>query len=132
MNATPDNASADPQQVIADLQRQFAECKAERDAALASEAARDSDYAERTAHRGATVEVLQAMAASTGDAKPVFDVIVRRARDLCDAYRTTLAQVIDGSIVLRAYAIADEAAAKQHEANFLVPLPRIRCSAVPY
>ena len=89
---------------------------------MARDAKLDSDYAERSAHQGATVEVLQAMAASPGDPKPVFEMIVRRACDLCDAYSATLAQVVDGSIVLRAYVAGNEAEAKEHEASFPRPV----------
>jgi GAF domain-containing protein/nitrogen-specific signal transduction histidine kinase len=122
MVTPPDETTADPYAVIAALRQQLAQSSAERDAAVAREAKRDSDYAERAAHQGATVEVLQAMAVSPGDPKPVFEVIVRRACDLCDAYGATLAQVVDSSIVLRAYVIADEAEAKRHEANFPRPV----------
>jgi GAF domain-containing protein len=115
MVTPPDETTADPYAVIAAL-------RAERDETLAREAARNNEYAERAAHQGATVEVLQAMAASPGDAKPVFEVIVRRARDLCDAYGASLAQAVDGSIVLRAYAGYDEAEAKGHEAAFPRPV----------
>jgi hypothetical protein len=41
MSATPDNTLADPEQLIADLQRQLSECKAERDEALQRETATD-------------------------------------------------------------------------------------------
>jgi two-component system, NtrC family, sensor kinase len=115
MTAPPDDTTTDLHAVIATL-------RAERDAAVAREATRDSDYAERAAHQEATAEVLQAMTASAGDPKPVFEVIVRRARDLCDAYTASLAQVVDGLIVLRAYAIADEAEAKGHEGSFPRPV----------
>ena len=111
MSAPPDDTTADLHAVIAEL-------RAERDAAVVREAKRDSDYAERAAHQGATVEVLQAMAASPGDPKPVFEVIVRRARDLCDGYGASLAQVVDSTIILRAYIVADEALGKRHEAGF--------------
>jgi hypothetical protein len=39
MSATPDNRLADSEQLIADLQRQLSECKAERDEALQRETA---------------------------------------------------------------------------------------------
>ena len=39
MSATPDSTLADSEQLIADLQRQLAECKAERDEALQRETA---------------------------------------------------------------------------------------------
>ena len=122
MVTPPDETAAGQNAVIAALRQQLAQSSAERDAAVAREAKRDSDYAERAAHQGATVDVLQAMAVSPGDPKPVFEVIVRRACDLCDAYGATLAQVVDSSIVLRAYVIADEAEAKRHEANFPRPV----------
>ena len=39
MSAPPNNTLADPKQLIADLQRQLAECKAERDDALEQQTA---------------------------------------------------------------------------------------------
>jgi hypothetical protein len=54
MTAPPGDTSTDLHAVIAEL-------RAERDAALARETKRDSDYAERAAHQAATVEVLQAL-----------------------------------------------------------------------
>ena len=56
------------------------------------------------------------------DPKPVFEVIVRHACDLCDGYGASLAQVVDSSIVLRAYIVADEALGKRHEAGFPRPV----------
>src|SRR4051795_4187653 len=66
MSATPDSTLADPQQVIAELQRQLDERTAERDEALARETA--------------TAEVLQVINASPDDLKPVFDAILEKAR----------------------------------------------------
>ena len=39
MSAPPDNTLADPEQLVADLQHQLAECRAERDEALQRETA---------------------------------------------------------------------------------------------
>jgi adenylate cyclase len=62
---------ADPQQVIADLRRQLAEQAAERDEALAREAA--------------IAEVLGVINSSPSDLAPVFDAMLERALHLCQA-----------------------------------------------
>jgi hypothetical protein len=70
MRATPDTL-ADPQQTIAEFQRQLAKRTAERD--------------EARAQQTAMAEVLQVINSSSGDIKPVFDAILGKALDLCDA-----------------------------------------------
>jgi class 3 adenylate cyclase len=76
MSATPDSTLANPERRIADLERQLAECKAERDAALQRETA--------------TAEVLQVINSSPGDLTPVFDAILEKALSLCEAACGTL------------------------------------------
>jgi GAF domain-containing protein len=71
MSAMPDSTLADPQQIIAELQQQLCECRAERDKALQREAA--------------AAEVLQVINSSTGDLAPVFDAMLEKARRLCEA-----------------------------------------------
>src|SRR5215467_1167949 len=71
MSATPDSTLADPERLIADLQRQLAECKAERDAGLQRETA--------------TAQVLQVVNSYPGDLVPVFDAILEKALRLCGA-----------------------------------------------
>ncbi len=48
-------------------------------------AARNSAFSEQIDHQSATIDVLKAMSASPGDAQPVFEQIIRRARQLCSA-----------------------------------------------
>jgi two-component system, NtrC family, sensor kinase len=71
MSPTPDSTLTDPERLIANLQRQLAECRAERDEALQRETA--------------TAEVLQIINSSPGDLAPVFDAMLDKAMRLCGA-----------------------------------------------
>ena len=71
MSPAPDSTLADPQQIIADLQRQLAERTAERD--------------EASAQQTAAAEVLGVINSSPGDLKPVFEALLEKAMQLCGA-----------------------------------------------
>ncbi|HEU0157101.1 MAG TPA: GAF domain-containing protein, partial [Stellaceae bacterium] len=71
MTIERDDRTADPWEIVAELRRELAACRAERDAALAREAA--------------TAEVLQVINSARGDLVPVFDAMLEKAMRLCEA-----------------------------------------------
>src|SRR6478672_9110014 len=104
MTAQQTDAIPDPQSMAA-LQ-QMLDAALAREAALAEELAaptvelaeRESEFGERIAQQAATIDVLKVMSASPGDPQPVFDLIVRRATELCNGLGTVLFE-FDGGLV---------------------------------
>jgi GAF domain-containing protein len=70
-NRTLDDKAIDSSQLITDLQRELAECRAERDEAIARQVA--------------STQVLQTINASPGDLGPVFQAMLENALHLCEA-----------------------------------------------
>jgi GAF domain-containing protein/nitrogen-specific signal transduction histidine kinase len=66
----------------------------------------DDSFQDRMDHQAATIEVLRAMAASPGDPRPVFDLIVQRARTLCASANAGLYEY-DGVLLHRRAWIED-------------------------
>ena len=63
MSAIPDSTLPASEQLIADLQRQLAECRAERNKAIE--------------YQTATSDVLNVISRSTADVQPVLDTVVK-------------------------------------------------------
>src|SRR6516162_7114610 len=76
MSANPDSTLADCEQLIADLQRQLAEYRAERD--------------EAREYQTATSDVLNVVSRSTADVQAVMDTVVETAARLCSADSATI------------------------------------------
>src|SRR6516165_7732812 len=119
MVTPPDEIIADPYAVIAALRQQLADSWAERDAALRALAERAAEPAYPSSRSGkhiqpdtdalraeneelhaaqtAGLEVLRAMVTSPADPQPIFELIARRASEVCNAPGASVL-TFDGSL----------------------------------
>jgi GAF domain-containing protein/anti-sigma regulatory factor (Ser/Thr protein kinase) len=82
-------------------------------------AKRNSEYGERIEHQSATIDVLKAMSNSPDDTQPVFDLITRRAQELCNSKAAGVFEY-DGELVHLAsiYGVTDIAGAEDYARAF--------------
>ena len=76
LTVTPDDSTADPRRIIAELQRKL-------DACATDLAQRTAERDEALAQQTATAEVLQVINSSPGDLAPVFQAMLEKALRLC-------------------------------------------------
>jgi PAS domain S-box-containing protein len=85
-------------------------------------ARRNSEYGERIEQQSATIDVLKVMSASPGDTRPVFELIVERARAFCEADHAMVA-LLDGEMLhLQAHTGMSGPGARDYEARFPRPV----------
>ena len=94
-------------------------------------AERNTAFAERIDHQSATIDVLKAMSASAGDARPALETIAQRARALCGALGAVVYSV-DGPMMDQiVYHRPDLPAEQLHELRGRFPRPIAGATMAP-
>jgi GAF domain-containing protein len=91
MSVTPDSTLADSDRLVADLQRQLAECRAELDKAQRNLNETTTERDEALGRETALAEVMDAINHSSGDVTPMLEEILNKAHRFCGAEVGTLA-----------------------------------------
>jgi two-component system, NtrC family, sensor kinase len=108
MTAIPDKTAADPQQIIAELERKLDERTAERDEALERQMA--------------TSDILKVIASSPSDVQPVFDAIATSSKWLVGAFSAVVFRFVDGVAHVVAFTPTSPAADQLLKASFPRPV----------
>jgi two-component system NtrC family sensor kinase len=96
MTAIPDKTAADPQQIIAELERKLDKRTSERDEALERQTA--------------TADILRVIASSPTDVQPVFEAIAERSNRLIGGFSTSVFSIVDDIMHLSAFTRTNPAA----------------------
>src|ERR1700729_797845 len=108
MTAIPDKTAADPQQIIAELERELDERTSERDEALERQMA--------------TSDILKVIASSPSDVQPVFDAIATSSKWLVGAFSAVVFRFVDGVAHVVAFTPTSPAADQLLKASFPRPV----------
>jgi class 3 adenylate cyclase/putative methionine-R-sulfoxide reductase with GAF domain len=95
-------------------------------------AVRNSEYSERIEQQSAIIDVIKVMSRRPDDTQPVFDLIVRRARELCNSSGSRLME-FDGELVhLRSSCVDDSVSSRAFSALFPMAPTRgtVTCRAI--
>jgi two-component system, NtrC family, sensor kinase len=101
----------------------IASLREENESLRVHQSARDTAFDERAAHQAATIDVLKAMSASPGDARPALETIVRRAWALCGEQSAIIYRIDGPTIHLVAYHRPGLTAEQHQEVQSLWPRP---------
>ena len=101
MTTMPEKMAADPQEIIAELQRK-------------------SD--ELIAQQAATADILKVIARSPSDVQPVFEAIAERSNRLVNGLSTAVYSLIDDALHLKAFTPSNPEADAALQASFPRPL----------